>query len=180
VRIIAATHQPLEELVRRGAFRADLLYRLDVFPIVMPPLRERRDDLVPLAHAIIARIAKRFGRRPPKLTRAAVTAISAYAFPGNVRELENILERAMVVVAGSDLDVELGGRPAATAIGAPVLTYRAAEDRCIRAALEAAGGRIYGAGGAAELLQLQPTTLQSKMQKLGIRRPASSAAPPRG
>jgi formate hydrogenlyase transcriptional activator len=177
VRVVAATHRPLEDLVRRGAFRADLLYRLDVFPIHVPPLRDRREDLLPLAHSIVARLAERFGGRAPRLSRKAAAALCAYEFPGNVRELENLLERAMVVATGTELDVELDSRPSTTRIAAAVLTYRAAEERCIRAALEAAGGRVYGTGGAAELLQLRPTTLQSKMQKLGIRRTETGAGP---
>lgn len=106
VRIISATHQNLRERVEQGKFRQDLFYRLNVIELKMPSLRERRDDIAPLAECIIARLAGDFGMRPPRLTEKAIKALQAYAFPGNVRELENILERALALALGDEIDLE--------------------------------------------------------------------------
>jgi formate hydrogenlyase transcriptional activator len=175
VRVIAATHRPLEAMIKTGAFREDLYYRLQVFPIVIPPLRERPEDLEGLVRAIVEKLAARFGRSPPRLGRAMMARLAGHDWPGNVRELENVLERSMVVSTGDELRLvgSFGGAPAAARPVAPrpdreVEDYRAAMKRSIETALAACGGRIYGAGGAAAALGLKPTTLQSKMKKLGI------------
>jgi transcriptional regulator with GAF, ATPase, and Fis domain len=174
VRVIAATHRPLEAMLEAGTFRSDLYYRLAVFPILLPPLRERREDVGPLAVAILDRLATRFGRRPPRLTEEALETLATHLFPGNVRELENLIERALVLTRGPTL--ALGAPPgeapppAAGKSMKAILPYREATRRCIEAALAACAGKIYGEDGAAARLGLRPTTLQSKMKKLGVRR----------
>jgi transcriptional regulator with GAF, ATPase, and Fis domain len=171
VRVIAATHRPLEAMVESGAFREDLYYRLHVFPIVLPPLRDRPEDLEPLARAILARLAARFGRTAPRLDDAALAALRKRSFPGNVRELSNVLEHALVLSPGDDLRVPAAdpSPSLAPALGrAP--TYEEAMRLRIEDALRASGGKIYGADGAAAALGLKPTTLQSKIRKLGIGR----------
>ncbi|WP_437827383.1 sigma-54 interaction domain-containing protein [Sorangium sp. So ce1153] len=169
VRVIAATHRPLEAMVASTAFRDDLYYRLQVFPIVVPPLRERPEDLEPLTRVIVEKVAASFGRTPPRVSAEVVARLRAHDWPGNVRELENVIERSMVMSTGDELVLSAPFTPAPRAKGR-VMTYREATQRCIEEALRASGGKIYGEGGAAAALGLKPTTLQSKMRKLGIRR----------
>jgi formate hydrogenlyase transcriptional activator len=171
VRVIAATHRELRRMVEARAFRADLLYRLDVFPIMLPPLRERGDDLEALASQILERLAARFGRPAPRLGRTTLARIRRYPWPGNVRELENVLERSLLLSPGPKLELAL---PEAST-EAPVQTLRDAERQCIERALAAAQGRIHGPGGAAALLAMKPTTLQSAMKRLGVTRPVRSS-----
>ncbi len=198
VRVLAATHRDLRSDAEAGRFRADLYYRLSVFPIEVPPLRERTEDIPLLAEAFLASAARKLQRRPPRLTRAVVQRLSAYAWPGNVRELQHVIERAVLTSPGAALDVELlesaspvaaASSPAARAIAAgppgrpedggtagraaapPILTeaeIRQLEIENLRAALAAADGRVYGASGAAELLGMRPTTLASRMKTLGL------------
>jgi transcriptional regulator with GAF, ATPase, and Fis domain len=187
VRLIAATNRDLEEAVRAGRFRSDLYYRLNVVPLWVPALRERREDIPQLALFFLARAAKRFGKPVTGLTPAALARLSAYAWPGNVRELQNVVERAVVLApAGrSELGAELfplpGGESAGPApapaaepagAGAPVLTLEELERRHILETLERTGWLIDGPRGAARLLALHPNTLRSRLQRLGIRRPA--------
>ncbi|WP_438014425.1 sigma 54-interacting transcriptional regulator [Sorangium sp. So ce315] len=169
VRVIAATHRPLEDMVASGAFREDLYYRLQVFPIVVPPLRERPEDLEALTRVIVDKVAASFGRAPPRVSAAAMARLRAHDWPGNVRELENVIERSMVMSTGDELVLSAPLSAAPRAAGR-VVTYREAAQRCIEEALRASGGKIYGEDGAAAALGLKPTTLQSKMRKLGIRR----------
>ncbi|WP_437644221.1 sigma-54 interaction domain-containing protein [Sorangium sp. So ce362] len=169
VRVIAATHRPLEAMVASGAFREDLYYRLQVFPIVVPPLRERPEDLEPLTRVIVEKVAASFGRPPPRVSAAAMARLRAHGWPGNVRELENVIERSMVMSTGDELILSAPLAAAPRAAGR-AMTYREAAQRCIEEALRASGGKIYGEDGAAAALGLKPTTLQSKMRKLGIRR----------
>ena len=167
VRLIAATNRPLAALVRDGRFREDLYYRLDVFAIAMPPLRDRKDDLGPLAIALITSLAARLGLPAPRLVRATLARLEAHDWPGNVRELANVLEAALVLGGGRSLELP-------DHIGATAPRRLPAFDdsirRTIEAALRATRGKLYGAGGAATHLGLEPTTLQSKMRKLGIDR----------
>jgi transcriptional regulator with GAF, ATPase, and Fis domain len=171
VRVIAATHRPLEAMVESGALRDDLYYRLHVFPIVLPPLRDRPEDLEPLARSILARLAARFGRAAPRLGDAAMAALRARSYPGNVRELSNVLEHALVLSPGDDLRVP-AAEPGPSLAPAPgrAPTYEEAMRLRVQEALRASGGKIYGADGAAAALGLKPTTLQSKIRKLGIAR----------
>lgn len=186
VRVIAATHVDLEAAARAGRFRQDLFYRLDVFPLTLPPLRERPEDVVPIARQVLEDLTRRTGRGPWTLSDAAMGWLSAQPWPGNVRQLVNTLERATILTPAGPLQPEtlagpggldgeghppMGPRPGG---GAPTPerppTLEEMERRHIALVLDRTGGRVYGEGGAADLLGLKPTTLQSRMKKLGIRR----------
>jgi len=187
VRIIAATNRNLEEAVQAGRFRSDLFYRLNVFPLHVPPLRERRSDIPQLVMFFLGRFAKQFGKQVDSLSQQTMQRLTSYGWPGNIRELQNIIERSVVLSAGSVLelasDLESAGPsatppPAGTArdhpLTAPELpTLEALERGHILAALERARWVIEGAQGAARILDLHPNTLRSRMQKLGIKRPAA-------
>ncbi len=170
VRLIAATHRPLEELVRDGRFREDLYYRLEVFPIALPPLRDRLQDLPALVEEILVRLCARQGRALVHLSRPSLERLERHAWPGNIRELENVLERALVVSRGERLDlaeqVPTPAKASARESAGEVLTFAESSRRAIAAAITASGGRIYGSGGAADRLGLKPSTLQSKMRRL--------------
>jgi len=178
VREIAATHRDLRREAEAGRFRSDLYYRLSVFPIQVPPLRERGADVPLLAEAFIATAARRLGRTAPKLTRAVVQRLQGYAWPGNVRELQHVIERVVLTSRGAALEVELPDAPltrspqsASGAVAAVVRTeaeLRQLEHDNLRAALAAADGKVYGKGGAAALLGVRPTTLASRMKALGL------------
>jgi len=184
VRVIAATNRDLDRMVGEGKFRSDLLYRLNVFPIHSPPLRERGDDVVLLAESFARSLAARSGRTAPELTADCRARLLRYDWPGNVRELHNVIERAWITSPdGKRLDLEraIPDAPASTRPAPPAR----ADDARIRTAsemqdferenlvraLEAAGWKVSGAGGAAELLGLNPNTLSSRMKALGIERP---------
>ncbi|MBX3467881.1 MAG: sigma 54-interacting transcriptional regulator [Planctomycetes bacterium] len=179
VRVLAATHVDLERAVAEGRFRADLYYRLAVFPLRLPPLRERLDDLPGLAAALLAEQAARTGRRGLALSPAALERLRRHAWPGNLRELANVLERAAIVAPGPtlgprDLDLPDGERRPARATpaldDARVPTLEEIEREHIARVLARTGGKLYGADGAAALLGLKPSTLQSRMKKLGLAR----------
>ena len=165
-RIIAATHRDLHAMVRRGTFREDLYYRLAVVPVVVPPLRERPEDVVELVRILLARLAASAGLAPPAVSRATMTALLAHPFPGNVRELENVLARSLVLSPGKTLVlddlVSPMRRPDATG------TLADASRNAIVAALAQCSGKIYGPHGAAARLALPPSTLQSAMKRLGV------------
>ena len=171
VRVVAATNRDLESMVAAGTFRQDLYYRLAVFPVFLPPLRERPEDLRPLAEALLARHAAAMHRKPPRVPEGVWSALEAHPWPGNVRELENFLQRALILSPGPELSLSDLPRPAEP----PGPGERAAPARfedevrsVIERALSATGGRIYGVCGAAALLGLKPTTLQGKMRKYRI------------
>lgn len=173
-RVIAATHRDLLSLTATGTFREDLFYRLAVFEVRVPGLRERLDDLPRLAHQLVERIATRMGRAVPAIDRVTLDRLATHDWPGNVRQLENMLEAALVMSASDRLELpppSLAPRPRAAAPAA-VEPLEHAIRRCIEAALESTRGKIYGPGGAAQRLELKPGTLQSKMRKLGIDRRA--------
>ena len=185
IRLVAATNRPLEQMAEEGTFRADLYYRLNIFPVVLPPLRDRPEDLRPLAEHLLERHALRMHRRPPTIGDDIWRALQGHDWSGNVRELENTLERALILSPGSALVLpELGrtlratdrdaddGRVAATSgpgTDPPVLPFDDAVAALLRRALDTTGGQIYGANGAAALLALKPTTLQGKLRKHGLR-----------
>jgi formate hydrogenlyase transcriptional activator len=177
VRVIAATNQDLEAAVEARAFRADLYYRLSVFPIRIPPLRERRDDIPALARHFAAYFAMKLHKRVTSLAPAAVRRLQEYDWPGNIRELQNVIERAVVltqrtVIESDAIMVVPNSSPLATkSKSTDPLTLADAERRAIVAALEAAHWKVSGTGGAADRLGLKPTTLHAKMKKLGVRRP---------
>jgi transcriptional regulator with GAF, ATPase, and Fis domain len=187
VRIIAATNRDLKREVAEGRFRQDLFYRLSVFPIDNPPLRERRDDLPLLAEHFLKSAAQRFHRRPPRLTPGTVRALSAYDWPGNVRELQNVLERAVIFSQGGPLQLDTLPTPLTEPrpstpdprspnadLQSPAIPTRAElkqrERESIQSALAQTGGKVFGPGGAAELLGMKPTTLASRIKALGLRR----------
>jgi transcriptional regulator with GAF, ATPase, and Fis domain len=169
VRIIAATHRNLERRIAEGAFREDLYYRLNVFPISVPPLRERVEDIPLLVWRFVEEFSKAFGRRIDSIDKATFTALSQYSWPGNIRELRNVVERAMIVATGHRLNIPLPHASATAARRSPKLVD--VEKEHIRAVLESTGWRIRGSGGAADRLGLKPTTLETRMAKLGLRRP---------
>jgi transcriptional regulator with GAF, ATPase, and Fis domain len=177
VRIIAATNRDLAQAVQAGRFREDLYYRLQVFPILVPPLRARQEDIPLLVWAFVQEFSRRMGKTIDAIPRSTMQALQSYPWPGNVRELRNVIERAMILSADATLRVEVpvGG-------GATALTHQslaAIERRHIGEVLAQTGWRIRGKGGAAELLGLKPTTLEARMQKLGLQRrrlPLSSAS----
>jgi transcriptional regulator with GAF, ATPase, and Fis domain len=179
VRVIAATNQSLSDEVRTRRFRQDLFYRLNVFPLELPPLRARRDDIPQLAAHSVARLSKRHGMPAPPLTPADLEWLQRYDWPGNIRELQNVIERAVILARDGRLrlDVPLpsSGVIAAARRDDPgddvILTDRECRDREIanvRRALERADGRVYGRDGAAELLALNPATHASRLRYLGI------------
>ncbi|HEY6547053.1 MAG TPA: sigma 54-interacting transcriptional regulator, partial [Vicinamibacteria bacterium] len=202
VRILAATHVDLEKAIAGRRFREDLYYRLSVFPLRLPPLRERLEDLPRLATVLLAEQARRTGRRGVQVTREGLRHLAAHSWPGNLRELGNVLERGTILATGRELGPEvldLPARPSTTGqrgsapfpLRAPdpgqksdLLETANAEDPVppsvlsldevqrlhIRRVLVLTGGKLYGERGAAAVLGLKPTTLQSRMKKLGVSR----------
>ncbi|MBL8990269.1 MAG: sigma-54-dependent Fis family transcriptional regulator [Phycisphaerae bacterium] len=204
VRLIAATHRDLARQVERARFREDLFYRLSVFRIEVPPLRDRREDLRPLVEHLHDRAARRMARPVLPISESSMRRVLAYPWPGNVRELNNAVERATLLADGPELEIELpespltgpAQGPARSAAGQPTrdilldLTLEQLQRLQITHALESCGYRVFGPGGAAERLDINPNTLLSRMDKFGIPRPrtvrrerpgpAGSDAPPAG
>jgi len=171
VRIIAATNRDLSREVQRGAFREDLFYRLNVFPITIPALRERVEDVPPLVWAFVRRFEKKMGKQIKNIPQRTIETLQRHPWPGNVRELRNVIEHAMIVTRGKILDVVMPAVRSTEPSDNSNLALESAERRHILAVLKKCGWRIDGAGGAAEALGLKRTTLHSKMKKLGINRP---------
>jgi len=181
VRVIAATNRNLTKEVEAGRFRQDLFYRLSVFPLEIPPLRDRLDDIAPLATHFVKQIARRMNRPTPRVTQATLTQLTNHDWPGNVRELQNAVERAVILSQRGPLQFELPeakphafsrAHKAVTPSGV-VLTrdeLKRRERESIAAGLKQTGGKIFGAGGAAELLGMKPTTLASRIKALGLNR----------
>jgi formate hydrogenlyase transcriptional activator len=200
VRIIAATNRNLEEAVQAGRFRADLFYRLNVFPIQVPPLRERRSDIPQLVMFCLSRFSKKLGKQIEAVPQGIMDLLTRYAWPGNIRELQNLIERAVVLSQGPVLRLDRTLLPAGTwdagamvsegvedtprtpdrdsepghlavrPVSEPALTLEAVEKRHILVMLKQTAGVIEGPKGAAKLLNLHPNTLRSRMKKLGIKR----------
>jgi len=185
VRVIAATNRDLEQLVMAGKFREDLFYRLSVFPIEVPPLRKRGDDVVQLAQHFLEGTCHDFGRKPMGLTKNQADEIRNYDWPGNVRELKNVIERAVILSQGDvlRLDLSLPGTNVAT-VDRPAgddaektqvfLTdddMKELQKRNLLVALAQTGWRVSGKGGAAELLGVRPTTLSDRIKSFGLRKP---------
>jgi formate hydrogenlyase transcriptional activator len=169
VRIIAATNRNLEEAVQNKTFREDLFYRLNVFPITVPPLRERPEDVTALVWSFVDEFSSLFGKKIESISKESLRELQRYPWPGNVRELRNVIERAVIVSDGRVLTMsapKIGERN----VPQTAMTLTALEIDHIRAVLEATNWRIRGAGGAAERLGLKPTTLESRMARLGILR----------
>lgn len=171
VRLLAATNRNLAELVREGRFRADLYYRLLVVPVDVPALRDRRDDIPRLAAHFVRRLSRQFGRRVERISESMLHELTAYDWPGNIRELENFLARAIVLCPGDTLDMPLlTNEP----VGTPAVNHsrslEAAERAHIESVLASTGWIIEGPRGAAAILKINPSTLRSRMRRLGIRR----------
>jgi len=175
VRVLAATNRDLETAVQSGAFRQDLYYRLNVFPIEIPPLRERVDDIPVLVEYLIERYAKKAGKSIRTIKKQTVELFQAYDWPGNVRELQNVIERAVVLCDGDTFAIDqswLQGKPPqpSARMARPVTTLAEGEKELIEAALAASRGRIAGPSGAAAKLGIPRQTLESKMKALHIDR----------
>ena len=169
VRIVAATHRNLEDAIARGTFRDDLYYRLNVFPIRIPPLRERIDDIPLLVWGFVDEFSRAFGRQIESVSKDNMAALQRYLWPGNIRELRNVVERAVIVATGPRLTIDLPQRKS----GAPAQSIALVdiEREHIVSVLERVAWRVRGSGGGAELLGMKPSTLESRMVKLGVRRP---------
>jgi len=175
VRVIAATNRDLQAQIAAGDFRSDLYYRLNVFPIAMPPLRERRDDIPRLVQHFAAKAARKLGKTLEGIAPAFIEQASAYDWPGNIRELENLIERAMIMSDGTRLDAtELFSKASPSDKASPAAqadaTLEEIERAHIRRVLERTRWAIEGERGAARLLGLNPSTLRGRLRKLGIRK----------
>lgn len=185
VRVICATNRNLNELTKEGKFREDLFYRLNVFPIDVPPLRDRPDDIALLARAFVEKCAKRFGRNLGTLSVNVIERLKSYSWPGNIRELHNVLERSFITSSGPELELdhsipENGSPKPSGDVNLSAKTegkfiteqdFKKLEYDNLLNALESTSWQIYGASGAAELLGMNPSTLRSRIKTLGIKRP---------
>ena len=171
VRIIAATHRDLPAMIQEGKFREDLFYRLNVFPIEIPPLRERREDIPLLVNYFVSKLSRRMGKKIESIPSHAMEMLTNCPWKGNVRELANFIERAVILTRGEELEVpiaELHPTLEMGVVSCSTSSFRQAESTVIIEALRAASGRIAGKAGAAERLGLKRTTLQNKIRRLGI------------
>jgi PAS domain S-box-containing protein len=175
VRMIAATSRDLARMVADGCFRKDLYYRLNVFPIEIPPLRERRDDIPLLVWSFVEELGRRMGRSVEAVSPQSLHALQHYPWPGNIRELRNVVERALITCHGPTLFIEPPAHPGSPATG---LTLEEVERAHILRVLEMTGWRVRGKQGAANILGVPPTTLDSRMVKLDIHRPSRCSASP--
>jgi transcriptional regulator with GAF, ATPase, and Fis domain len=179
VRLVTATNRDLEREVAEQRFRTDLFYRLNVFPIRVPPLRERPSDIPLLVKHLLAQFQHKLAKPLKTVTSESMARLERYAWPGNIRELQNVIERACVLSAGpvveivDELQQPSGGQAGPAAAQDPLVTLEESERIHIRQALRETAGRIYGPDGAAALLGLPPSTLRSRMKKLGITRVAA-------
>jgi transcriptional regulator with GAF, ATPase, and Fis domain len=169
VRIVAATHRNLEERLAKGAFREDLFYRLNVFPIRVPPLRERPDDIPLLVRHFVEQCSNELGKRIETITDGSMRQLRQHSWPGNIRELRNAVERAMILATGPCLSIGVPRFALPSSIPSTKIDDVLKEH--MRSVLERVGWRIRGVGGAAEQLGLRPTTLETRMRRLGLVRP---------
>jgi formate hydrogenlyase transcriptional activator len=172
VRLIAATNRDLAREVREGRFRRDLYYRLSVFPISMPPLRARREDIPLLTWAAVGEFSTSIGKSINRIPKKTMDLLQSYSWPGNIRELRNVIERAIILSTGPTLHVER--LESIDAVPSPPMTLQEVERRHILQILEMTNWRVSGKMGAADILGLKATTLEARMKKLAIQRPASS------
>jgi transcriptional regulator with GAF, ATPase, and Fis domain len=168
VRVIAATNRDLEKEIAEGKFREDLYFRLNVYSIKIPPLRDRLEDIPPLVWAFVREFGDRMGKKIDRIPRNAIEALKRYDWPGNVRELRNAVERAMIVSRGSTLEIDKPRRKPVKS--SQIESLDELQRNHIVRALETTGWRVSGKNGAAEILKINPKTLQSRMRKLGINR----------
>jgi formate hydrogenlyase transcriptional activator len=170
VRLVAATSRDLPAMVEQREFRGDLYYRLNVFPLVVPPLRERSDDIPALVEYFVGRFAERLGRKVSRVDRQTMELLQGYHWPGNIRELQNVIERSVILAVGGTLRIDAGvlesAGPRKTNPGGDVL--RQNEKESIEAALAETKGRVAGASGAAARLRVPASTLESKIRALKI------------
>jgi len=171
VRIVATTNRNLEEEVRQGRFRQDLYYRLNVFPITVPPLRLRKDDIPLMAQAFMKRYSRKMGKQITSISKETMKALQDYPWPGNVRELESIIERAVILSPGPVLQVIDKLKISSPIISSAVRTLEETERNQIMKILTETGWRIEGNDGAAAILGIHPSTLRARMRKLGLVRP---------
>ena len=171
VRIVATTNRNLEEEVRQGRFRQDLYYRLNVFPITVPPLRQRKDDIPLMVESFIERYSRKMGKQITSISKETMKTLQDYPWPGNVRELESIIERAVILCPGPVLQLadklEISSPPLSSA----VRTLEETERNQILKILSETRWRIEGKDGAAAILGIHPSTLRARMHKIGIARP---------
>jgi formate hydrogenlyase transcriptional activator len=170
-RIIAATNRDLTDLVRKGKFREDLFYRLNVFPITVPPLRERREDIPSLVWHFVDELGRQMGRSIEKIPTSTMAALKDYSWPGNIRELRNLVERSLITSTDTVLRVDLPAVSSSSLMGMRTETLEEAERSHILSVMSMTGWRVRGERGAAQILNVPPTTLESRMQKLGVVRP---------
>jgi formate hydrogenlyase transcriptional activator len=171
VRLIAATHRDLGAMIKEEKFREDLFYRFNVFPIEIPPLRERREDIPLLVNYFVSKLSRRMRKQIVSISRQAMEILTNCPWKGNVRELANFIERAVILTRGEELEMPIAELRSSLEIGvvsSSISSFRQAESNVIIEALRAASGRIAGKGGAAERLGLKRTTLQNKIRRLGI------------
>jgi len=172
VRLVAATHRDLTDMVRWGEFRSDLYFRLNVFPVLLPPLRERREDIPELVMHFVEKIGRRVGKKIERISSTTMSALTSYEWPGNIRELQNLIERALILAKDGVLPNPLqSGKKNGFTIPLVTKTLRDAERAVILETLDRVGWVVGGPRGAAVKLGVKRTTLIHKMQKLGIRRP---------
>lgn len=171
VRVIAATHRDLAQLSQQGKFRADLYYRLNVFPIHLPPLRERKEDIPALVKHFIKIYSAKFGKKINSVPERMMADLQSYLWPGNIRELQHIIERAIILSKSSQLAVVDCINLIETPSTAPIITLDEAERMHILKTLEVTSWRIAGNQGAAKILGVPSTTLRSRMERLGIYKP---------
>lgn len=174
VRVIAATNRDLAQAVKTGTFRSDLFYRLNIFPLTIPPLRERVEDIPPLVEAFLRRLSLRLRKPLARLSDEALAKVLSYAWPGNIRELQNVIERAAILAQTPVVEIEdtLDGRPGGTTLSRASGTLEEVERAHIVQVLEATRWVIEGSRGAAAALGMNPSTLRSRLQKLGIKKPS--------
>jgi transcriptional regulator with GAF, ATPase, and Fis domain len=172
VRIIAATNRNLENEIKTGNFRKDLWYRLNVFPITLPPLRQRIEDIPLLVHEFVNRFSKKIGKVITKIPDHSMDALQSYSWPGNIRELQNVIERAVINTRGSKLTLldKLDGSVESVPAKNQGKSLQEIERESILKVLEETAWRIEGTNGAADILGLHPSTLRGRMRKFGIRR----------
>jgi transcriptional regulator with GAF, ATPase, and Fis domain len=175
-RIVAATHRNLAQRIAEGAFREDLYYRLNVFPIEVPPLRERGEDIPLLVWRFVDEFSKAFGKPIDTIPQENMAVLQKYSWPGNIRELRNVVERAVILAAGPQLTIPVPASTTSTAHARRSEKLADVQALHIRKVLESAGWRVRGLGGAADRLGLRPTTLETRMAKLGLRRPMPATA----
>ncbi len=171
VRVIAATNRDLEKATREERFRSDLYYRLNVFPVSLPALRDRKEDIEPLVKHFVRKCCTKIGKEIETIPQQTLAAMTSYSWPGNIRELENVIERAVILSKGPNLELgdwspQAGGPSGPT----PVATLDDAQREHIVEVLQLTGGKVSGERGAAAILGIKPTTLESRMKKLGIER----------